>query len=113
MTILRVIKHNVRAGCGPSGRRRNDTTCFIKMEYCLTVGLSRNGRTNRQSGKYVMAVTHRIYGTEKKNCKAHHLCFLCYHDASSLPLQKELILCSWDHICVGVSNEAIRVKDIW
>jgi len=66
MTILRVIKHNVRAGYGPSGEGRDDTSWFIKQEYCLTVGLSRNGWTDRRLVKYVMSVTHLIHGTGKK-----------------------------------------------
>lgn len=114
MTILRVIRRNVRAGYGPSDKGWDDTSWFIKVEYCLTVGLSRNGRTDRRLVKYVMSVTHLSHDTEKKkNCKARHLCFLCYHDASSLQLQKEASLCSSVHIYAEERTQPIRVEDIW
>jgi len=111
MTILRVIKHNVRAGYGPPGKGRDETSWFIQLEYWLTVGLSRNGRTDRRLVKYVMSVTHRIHGT--KNCKARHLCFLFYHGAISLSLQKEVILCSSVHIYAEERTQPTRVEDIW
>jgi hypothetical protein len=108
MTILRVIKHIVRAGYGQSGRRRGDTSWFIELENCLTLGLSRHGWTARRLVKYVKSVTHRIYGAEtnQRNCKVHHLCFLRYHDASSLPLQHEVI-------SAGERTQPVRVEDTW
>lgn len=101
----------MRAGYGLSGRGQDDTSWFVKLEYWLTLGLSRNGRTDRRLVKYVMTVTHRIHGTEKK---VRHVTFffLFYHDASSLPLQKGVILCSSVHTYAEERTQPIRVENI-